>query len=66
MKLRINFLKAPWPTGAAVGDVVEIDGDTVPGWALGKCVRVGDDVEVTAFFDKPEADKPKAADKPKK
>lgn len=26
--------------GHAVGDIVEIDGDTIPGWLIGKCRRV--------------------------
>ena len=65
MKLRITFLKAPWPAGAAVGDVVEIDGESVPGWALGKCVLAEADAEVTAAWAQPDADKAKA-DKPKK
>lgn len=46
MKLQITHMKAPWPAGAAIGDVVELPG--VPAWALGKCVQVGDDVPVTA------------------
>ena len=62
MKLRITFLKAPWPQGAAVGDVVEIDGDKVPAWALGKCVPAEDDAEVTHKATQAEA----KADKPKK
>lgn len=32
---RITHLKAPWPAGAVVGDVIELD--TVPAWAAGKC-----------------------------
>lgn len=38
MKVTITHLKAPWPEGSKVGDVVGLEGDTVPGWALGKCV----------------------------
>lgn len=45
MKLKITHLKAPWPQGAVIGDVLELD--QVPGWALGKCERVADDAEVT-------------------
>jgi hypothetical protein len=46
MKVRITHLKAPWPEGALVGDVLEVP--EVAPWALGKCVIVGDDEEVTA------------------
>lgn len=38
MKVKITHLKAPWPAGAKPGDVVEIEGDSVPAWAVGKCV----------------------------
>lgn len=37
MKVTITHLKAPWPEGAKVGDVVEVDGEVIPGWAAGKC-----------------------------
>lgn len=47
MKVRITHLKAPWPAGSQAGDVVALDGDAIPGWALGKCEPVGDDVAVT-------------------
>lgn len=52
MKLKITMLKAPWPEGAGVGDVVELP--RMPGWAIGKCLEVADDTEVTAAF--PEKD----------
>lgn len=40
MKLQITHLKAPWPDGANVGDVVEFTKlDEVPAWAVGKCLR---------------------------
>lgn len=35
MKVRITHLKAPWPVGAAVGDVLDLA--AVPVWAVGKC-----------------------------
>ena len=57
MKVRITFMKAPWPQGAGVGDVVEVKGDVIPGWAAGKCVRVADDVAVTAKAKKAEPKK---------
>lgn len=45
MRLQITHLKAPWPPGAAVGDVLDLPG--IPLWAVGKCVQVGDDVEAS-------------------
>lgn len=45
MKVRITHLKAAWPEGAAVGSVVELEGDTIPAWALGKCQPVTGDGE---------------------
>ena len=47
MLYRITFLKAPWPEGAVVGDVIELD--HVPAWALGKCEPAGDDAVATVF-----------------
>jgi len=48
MKATITRLKAPWPEGAAVGDVVEFDGAVMPDWAVGKCTAAPDDAAVTA------------------
>jgi len=45
MKLTITHLKAPWPAGAKVGDVIELP--AVPVWAVGKCKPAADDDEVT-------------------
>ena len=45
MKLTITHLKAPWPTGAVVGDVIELA--SVPTWAVGKCAPADDDATVT-------------------
>ena len=45
MKLTITHLKAPWPEGSKVGDVVELAG--LPAWAVGKCKPADDDAEVT-------------------
>lgn len=47
MKVTITHLKAPWPEGAKVGDVVEFAGDKVPDWAAGKCKPAADDAAVT-------------------
>lgn len=43
MKARITHMKAPWPSGAAVGTVVLFASGAVPTWAAGKCVAAGDD-----------------------
>lgn len=51
MKARITHLKAPWPLGARVGDVVEFD--SKPAWAVGKFEQVGDDEPVTLEFGEP-------------
>jgi hypothetical protein len=48
MKHVITYLKAPWPLGARVGDVIELD--HVPAWAVGKCSPAADDAEVTVSF----------------
>ena len=45
MKLTITHLKAPWPAGAVVGDVIELA--AVPVWALGKCAPADDSAVVT-------------------
>lgn len=54
MKVRITHMKAPWPEGAKIGDVLEVS--EVAPWALGKCVIVGDDEEVTATATTAEAE----------
>ena len=62
MLYRIIFLKAPWPAGAKVGDVLELA--SVPAWALGKCEPAGDDAVATVGADEPEgSDAPPAADR---
>lgn len=45
MKLTITHLKAPWPEGAKVGDVIDLP--AVPTWAVGKCTQAADDADVT-------------------
>lgn len=45
MKLTITHLKAPWPIGAVVGDVIELA--SVPYWAVGKCAPADDSATVT-------------------
>lgn len=51
MKARITHLKAPWPLGARVGDVVEFD--KAPAWSVGKFEPAGDDEPVTLEFGEP-------------
>lgn len=46
MKVRIDVLKAPWPEGAKVGDVVEMEAIT-PAF-VGKCTPVADDMLTAA------------------
>ena len=48
-KYAITHLKAPWPSGAKVGDVIEFD--HVPSWALGKCEPAAEDADVFAPAD---------------
>lgn len=43
----IKHLKAPWPKGAKVGDIIEFD--ELPGWAAGKCEPGGS--QPTVFAD---------------
>lgn len=43
----IKHLKAPWPKGATVGDIIEFD--VLPGWAAGKCELGGS--QPTVFAD---------------
>jgi hypothetical protein len=45
MLLTITHLKAPWPAGAVVGDVIDLPG--VPHWALGKCIPAPNAAQVT-------------------
>lgn len=47
MKVQITHLKAPWPAGAGVGDVVELQAAEVPAWALGKCIPAAADATVS-------------------
>jgi hypothetical protein len=38
MHVAITFLKAPWPAGAKVGEVVDVGDGPVPECFVGKCV----------------------------
>lgn len=50
MKVQITHLKAPWPAGAVVGDVVEVPGDAVPGCFEGKCKPAEEGVEAAHVY----------------
>lgn len=54
MKVTITQMKAPWPTGAGIGSVVELPGDTLPAWAVGKCSPAEDEAEVAFTWTPPE------------
>lgn len=54
MLVVIKHLKAPWPAGAAAGDVVDFIGrDAVPAWAVGKCVDAPADAEAAHVVEPP-------------
>lgn len=59
MKAKIIHPKAAWPEGAAVGDVVEIQGDAIPESLAGKCVPVGDDEKAVHTYVPPEPPAPR-------
>lgn len=65
MKVRIEVLKAPWPAGAKVGDVVEIAGDRIPTSLAGKCIKVADDTPATIANPATESAEEKAEEKKK-
>lgn len=52
MKVTITHLKAPWPAGARIGDVVDV-GASLPGCFAGKCKPVADDAEASHEYDPP-------------
>jgi hypothetical protein len=37
VKVEVTSLKAAWPPGTQLGAVVDIEGDAVPAWLVGKC-----------------------------
>lgn len=45
MKVIIQTLKAPWPEGARVGDVVSFEAETAPAWAAGKYTLAPEEAE---------------------
>lgn len=54
MKVTVSHLKAPWPAGVAVGNVVDLQGvDKLPAWCLGKCEQVADETEAAFVWSPP-------------
>jgi hypothetical protein len=53
MLYEIKVLKAPWPKGAKVGDVVDMP--YLPVWAQGKCNIAQDGAQATIKFEEPVA-----------
>ena len=51
MKVTIQTLKAPWPEGAKVGDVVAFEGDTAPAWAVGKFGPASDNADADFHYE---------------
>lgn len=51
MKVIIQTLKAPWPTGAKVGHVVAFEGDTAPAWAVGKYTPASENAEADFHYE---------------
>lgn len=51
MKVIIQTLKAPWPTGAKVGDVVSFEGETAPAWAVGKYTPASEGANADFHYD---------------
>lgn len=49
MKVVVTHLKAPWPTGARLGDVVEV-GQGLPGCFAGKCSPAHDAAEAAHTY----------------
>lgn len=56
MKVTVTQLKAPWPAGTVVGQVIDLHGcAAVPAWADGKCKPAPDDAEAAHVWTRPEA-----------
>lgn len=53
MRVRITALRAPWPAGAAVGSIVEIQGDALPGPFVGKCEPAPPGAGATHVYEPP-------------
>jgi hypothetical protein len=64
MLLTITHLKAPWPAGAVVGDVIDLP--SIPPWALGKFTAAPAGAVVTIAQPAAEQPEPQEADKPRR
>jgi hypothetical protein len=49
MKVTVTHLKAPWPRGVRLGDVVEV-GEEIPTPFVGKCHPAADDAEAAHAY----------------
>jgi hypothetical protein len=56
MKVTITHLKAPWPTGAGVGSVVEFTAGAVPECFVNKCMPAAEDAEAGFVYPAPAAE----------
>ncbi len=67
MRVRVTALKAPWPPGTQIGDVVDLEGRaTVPEWAVGKCEPAPAAAVQVAPADAPVVEPPAAAPSPRR
>lgn len=53
IRVRVTHLHAPWPAGTKPGDVVEMPGDAIPEWAVGKCQPVPAETPAAAVWQPP-------------
>jgi hypothetical protein len=51
MKVVITNRKAPWPAGAALGEVVEVPGAVLPGCLVGKCRAAEDEAQAQHVYE---------------
>ncbi len=50
MKIIVKSLKAAWPEGVKLGDVVSVDSEVIPDSLVGKCSPAPDDAESVAEY----------------
>jgi hypothetical protein len=53
MRVEVTNVKAPWPTGVRVGDIVEIPRDELPGCFIGKCKPAGANRQAKFCYEPP-------------
>lgn len=51
--VEITALRAPWPTGAVIGSIVEIPSDSIPDSFVGKCRPADPGAKVTHVYEPP-------------